>query len=806
MSLVIIVRSPGGSWTASAGDFPLALGGPDTRIPLPGLETAEPVAYLGLEEGALFIQPTGHHEPVHCNGTPISTSRWLHPGDSIDVGGGRISVTSEGDATALAVSGRAPADPSEPPGGPVQSRNDDTQATITPIAFSPAIGAPRRSPGWRPHPLSVGLVVFSALAAAVLWYVLTARAVTIEISPRPDTVGLDGGLIRPGFAGRFLLRPGDYRLTAEHPNFRRLETELTVTAESGQVFRFNLSPLPGTLSVTTDPLVGATVEIDGRPAGQTPLAGFELELGVHEVVVRADRHQVYSSEVSINEPGGRHELSVELVPAWAAVTIRSEPSGAEIGVDGTVLGTTPLTSDIGAGNHRLVLRLRGFKTYQSALDVVAEQPQTLPVTRLEPADAVLAVTSNPAGATVTVDGDFAGQTPLRLPLEPALDHVIKISKAGHRTHAATVRLEAATSDRLAVTLEPLWGEVQILSTPADAEILVDGEPRGRTPETLRLTAISHTVELRKESFTPNKITILPENGLLETVRLTLQPVDDRPAEPAAFMTTSQGVRLERIPAGRVLMGASRREPGRRANESIREVEITTPFYLAVHEVTNDQFHQFSPGHSSGQAGGMSLQTGTHPVVGVTWEAAIGYCNWLSEREGLPPVYMERDGRWTARAPLPDGYRLPTEAEWALAARMAGGGEPRKYPWGDDLPLPTGAGNYGDVSASRILGSNLPAYNDGFPITAPVGSFEANPLGIFDLGGNVTEWIHDAYTIYPQGSGEIARDPVGPAEGEYHVIRGASWMATKLTRLRLSYRGYGDEPAPDLGFRIARNAR
>ena len=68
----------------------------------------------------------------------------------------------------------------------------------------------------------------------------------------------------------------------------------------------------------------------------------ELELGVHEVVVRAARYQVHSSEVSIDEPGESHELSVELVPAWAAVTIRSDPSGAEVGVDGAVLGTTPL--------------------------------------------------------------------------------------------------------------------------------------------------------------------------------------------------------------------------------------------------------------------------------------------------------------------------------------------------------------------------------------------------------------------------------------------------------------------------------
>ncbi len=131
--------------------------------------------------------------------------------------------------------------------------------------------------------------------------------------------------------------------------------------------------------------------------------------------------------------------------------------------------------------------------------------------------------------------------------------------------------------------------------------------------------------------------------------------------------------------------------------------------------------------------------------------------------------------------------------------MAGGSSQRKYVWGDTLPIPKGAGNYGDAAGRRILGVALPDYEDGFPVTAPVGRFDANPIGLHDLGGNVAEWVHDPYTIYPPSTGRTEQDPTGPAQGEYHVIRGASWMDAQLTRIRLSYRDYGDEPSSKPGF-------
>ncbi len=260
-----------------------------------------------------------------------------------------------------------------------------------------------------------------------------------------------------------------------------------------------------------------------------------------------------------------------------------------------------------------------------------------------------------------------------------------------------------------------------------------------------------------------------------------------------------------IPAGRFLMGASRREPGRRANETLHEVELTRPFYLGRREVSNAEFRRFRGEHYSGALGGLSLDAEDQPVVRVTWEEAALYCNWLSAKESLPPAYVVVEERMAAVRPPSAGYRLPLEAEWAWAARYAGSAGASKYIWGSSLPVPPRAANFADQSAASLLSRTLSGYDDSFPVTAPVESLAANPLGLFHLGGNVAEWVHDVYGIHPSSRQELSSDPAGPTEGELHVIRGASWMDSTASELRLTYRDYGSKARPDVGFRIARTA-
>jgi formylglycine-generating enzyme required for sulfatase activity len=273
---------------------------------------------------------------------------------------------------------------------------------------------------------------------------------------------------------------------------------------------------------------------------------------------------------------------------------------------------------------------------------------------------------------------------------------------------------------------------------------------------------------------------------------------------SAAARSKAGQELKLVPAGEFTMGSPRREAGRRANESQRAVKLERRYYLALREVTNAEFKQFRPSHRSGFVMQQTLDLDRQPVVNVTWQDAAAYSNWLSAQEGLPAAYSEQGGRLAPVVPATTGYRLPTEAEWEWAARWNNGGL-RKYPWGDALPVPPGAGNFADLRAQPLVPQVLTDYDDGYAATAPVGSFAASPLGFFDLGGNVAEWTHDLYTVQPAG-GAATVDPAAAGAGAVRVIRGSSWQQSGVTELRLAFRDYGDGRRNDLGFRIARYAQ
>jgi formylglycine-generating enzyme required for sulfatase activity len=257
------------------------------------------------------------------------------------------------------------------------------------------------------------------------------------------------------------------------------------------------------------------------------------------------------------------------------------------------------------------------------------------------------------------------------------------------------------------------------------------------------------------------------------------------------------------PEAEFTMGAPRRQPGRRANEVERAVRLQRPFYLGLREVTNEEFRRWDAEHTSRAVRGRTLDMKDQPVANVSWQQAAKYCNWLSSLAGLPSFYVEENGLVTGVDVESHGFRLPTEAEWSWAARIMPDGETRVFPWGGDLyPPPRTSGNYADVNASDFLTFALTGYDDGYAVAAPVGSFPPNPRGLYDMDGNVAEWVSDYYEI-AASRGAPPVDPMGPAAGSRRVIRGASWALGSRSELRLSYRDGGADPRMDVGFRIAR---
>ena len=326
-----------------------------------------------------------------------------------------------------------------------------------------------------------------------------------------------------------------------------------------------------------------------------------------------------------------------------------------------------------------------------------------------------------------------------------------------------------------------------------------------TPSELTLSALSHNIAIRLEGFAEQSDEVTPRPGYPLIIDVALEELDTTTGSGyATQVQTSLGQTLALIRPGEFTMGSSRREQGRRSHEILRSVAISEAFYLGVHEVSNAEFRAFNPEHDSGSFGNDSLNEDDQPVVRVTWSETAEYLNWLSIRDGYQPVYEETNGIWLPVRPLRNGYRLPTEAEWAWAARFAEQEEPTTFSWGNVMPPPDRSGNFADVSAANILRPHLVTYNDSFIVSGPSGSFAPNAAGIYDLGGNAAEWVLDFWEIGSPQTETVAVDPLGPEDGRFHVIRGSSWRSAQITDLRLAYRNYSGDNREDIGFRIARN--
>jgi len=694
-------------------------------------------------------------------------------------------------------------DPSDSSDLSPQGGNTDSEIieTIQPIDFKPRVEKTRHFT-YQFRWLHLVLAAATVVVAIASWFVLTARSVLIQVEPLTATVEIEGGL-NFQLGPRYLIRSGSYRLTLQNEGYHDSNTQLVVGAEQNQIHDFTMRKLPGRVSVLSAGLEGARVRIDGVDIGETPLTDVDVEPGTHTLSITLDRYLEHNESIEIEGRRERQSFSAELQAAWAVIEFATSPPGAEILVDGELLGQTPMAAEIIQGQRDVILKLSGHKAWQDNFDVVAGEDFAVTGIELEPADGLVFIRSQPSGTSVTANGEFQGLTPLEVTLPPGQDNQLTFFHNGYQSQTRSLRIEPDQAQELVVSLDPVMASVDVYAEPADAELYVNGELRGLVNRSFELMAASQQLEIRREGYVPYSADFTGRPGMGQQIRVTLKSLEQARLEQIEPVITSPaGQQLTLFYPGAFTMGASRREPGRGANETLRDVELEKPFYLSQREVSNAEFRLFDPEHNSGTVAGMTLNNEAQPVVRVSWNQAALFCNWLSAQEGLPAFYQVTDDVVTGFNPDSTGYRLPSEAEWAWVARTDNNGGMLRYPWGDQLPPPENSGNFADVSVQSYLGEILFGYNDSFFATAPVASYAPNHRGIFDLAGNVSEWVHDFYgSVGVLGAREL--DPLGAESGAYHTIRGSSWSHGSITELRLSFRDFGDEPRDDVGFRIAR---
>ena len=802
----LLIRDVSGERRYGRADLPLRVGtGSDCQVHLPGPGGA-PIAMLDLLDGQPIVQPVGRGTSLTINDAALEASRRLQNGDVLQFYGSTLHVIVDEKGVAIDIRLEDSAYVTKPPVSDDDADRSDDES-IAPTAFRRAAetAAQDMQPKRSPIKVIVGVALFFLLSTSFLLF--TAKSIDFEVDPGdPDSLEIQGGWFRMPIGDRMLLRSGNYTVNLKKKGYYDVGQTFIVADEPSLTVRLRMRKKPGQMIVVTEPAADAIITIDNSLVGKAPYGPIELEPGEHTVHVQSERFLPFSDIVKVTGLERVERIHVQLTPRWAEVEIRSEPEGATIFSGDSEVGVTPAVVQLLEGTHDLTVSKDGFSAWDGNVLAEPNVGQNLPLIRLQPADARLLVKTIPRGANITVNGRYRGQSPLTLSLSPDVDYQIGMSKAGYGVTSRNLRLESAASESITVDLSARVGTVNVSVQPQDATVYVDGRARGTGNTVVRLSSAPHRIEVKRQGFRDWARTITPRPGYPQTVSARLRSLESI-AQDSVVKTsqTGAGQTLRRIEGGTFSMGASRSENGRRANEVIRPVTIVTPFMIGITEVTNKQFAEFRKNHDSGSAVHVSLAADNNPVANVTWADAVQYCNWLSKREGRTPVYKQEFGKWIAVFPFTDGYRLPTEAEWAWAIRYSQQPAPRKFPWGKTWPPPKGSGNFADAKARELVPSIIPAFDDGYSSTAPVGTFKASALGIHDGGGNVAEWVNDWYTVPTPGITVPVVDPTGPARGNSHVIRGSSWRQAGFTEMRLSYRDYGADARVDVGFRIARHA-
>ncbi len=467
---------------------------------------------------------------------------------------------------------------------PVDAAAFQPKTVIEPTAFTPATGRAPNS-GRRIRIGSIVLSIILLLCSTIVWFIFSARSVYIEVDPASNHIEIQGG-IKLKLADRFLIRSGDYQLSIEAPGYYPLKQSLSVNDQQNQHYTFTLQRLPGHLKISSSPATTAEIRIDGKLRGKTPTTIRDIAHGEYALRIDAERYLPFTTSIEIEGLGHEQTLDVELVPAWAELSFASQPAGADVYIDENIVGQTPLTTEILQGEHEARIKLSGYKSWQKKIMVTANQPISIPEIELAIADAVIFLETRPSSANITINGEYKGQTPIEIAVAPDKTFDIRFFKQGYQQSHRKIKVKSGDKQRLRVNLQAELSPIEFNSTPADAELYVDGKLRGLAKQTLSLSTKPHRIEIRKQGYVSYQTTVTPRAGIAQQVTVSLKTLRQARQESIkAIIKSSAGQTLKLFHPTSVTMGASRREAGRRANETLREVNLSRAFYLSLNDIT-----------------------------------------------------------------------------------------------------------------------------------------------------------------------------------------------------------------------------
>ncbi len=605
------------------------------------------------------------------------------------------------------------------------------------------------------------------------------------------------------------LPDGEQELTVQAPGYQPFTTRVTVKDGRGN-FEARLVPVRGEVSVTARPGTEViAVDERGRETrvGSVP-AGGVLDVANLLTVGRYTLKLEHADCAPVTVPGvelviGRTvKVAPEQAPLPAELRVFSVPTGAEVRVNGTVAGSTPATIKKQPSEQALRIEVfqHGYRRVDQSVTLKPKEARTLNVGTLvaEAGGIALRMTDSQfsiAAVGLRIDGKpievarVGANEPFVLEGLEVGSRTVEITHPDYEPWRQVVNVRDQETTAVNVELKPKPGTVDFGSVPQGARVFING---GDLHE-----AVFSDNATKVENLTPFRGALPPGTYML---RFELKGYKSATctATVAANRTAGVSAALEK---------QTYPEPGQAWENTLGmkfAPVLGTGVLFCIWDTRVQDFEAFVKETSYDATGGMYSigndgwqqrgdswrspgfpQGPTHPVCGVNWDDAKAFCQWLTEKE-------RREGRLAAN----QEYRLPTDAEWSVAAGLneQSGGTPQSkdgripgvYPWGTQWPPPRGAGNF---AGTEVRDGNWPSnwsviegYNDGYPRTSPVGSFGANRYGLYDMTGNVWLWCEDFYN----------------GSNGSRVLRGGSFINLGSDTLLSSYRG-SDAPGDRYGI-------
>lgn len=510
--------------------------------------------------------------------------------------------------------------------------------------------------------------------------------------------------------------------------------------------------------VVTSP-AGATVAVDNKVVGTTPIEGIKCNRGKHTITISKEGYETITktenfgaSPVVLN-----HTLQEKnLTPSTLYVI--SKPEGAKVIIDGESVGLTPLNGHrIAKGYHQILLAKPGYDTLDVSEQILSDSKMIdKALVKTQVKQSLLYVYTHPEGATVRIDTTKVGASPVIRYATPQGKHSLSIEMEGYEpfTLDTIVGSQPCIVDVNLKLKEVMPALLSIGTDPMDAEVYLNDSLIGKTPLLeLPVQPGQYNVSVKMKDHMPFDTVMTFEQN--SSVKLTKSLVS---LLPKKFIAKGVAFTMVRVVGGKFMMGATAEQTNPYDDEKpVHEVTLDS-YYMAETEVTQELFEAVTGRNPSEFTGEI-----TNPVENVTWEECQEFVQRLSAMLGV-------------------NFRLPTEAEWEYAARGGHKAAKKLFAGSDDL---------------NAVGWNK-QNSKGYP--HPVKQLQPNELGIYDMSGNVWEWCADYKTDYTPAPQD---NPKGPEFGSERIMRGGSFSEEDPRNCRTAVRNYNTSGGcfNYLGFRI-----